>query len=358
MKKLLIVLITVTILASCGGKKSNEGDSSNSTSRKVTLTAAGATFPMPFYNLAFKKYTKETGLLLTYGGIGSGGGIRSLKDQVVDFGATDAFLSDKDLKEIPLKVVHIPTCIGAVVVAYNLPGVEEIKLSNQLLEDIFMGNITEWNDNKIKEANPDINLPDLKITVVHRSDGSGTTFIFSDYMSKISSKWKEKVGRGKSLLWPTGIGAKGNPGVAGTISQTEGSVGYIGSEYAFAQNISFALVQNQAGNYINPTIESISASAKGEIPTDTRVMLTNSSDPDAYPISGFTWIIFYREQAYNGRTKAQAEETVKFLEWIICPEAQAVAQSVHYAPLPEKAVELSKVILNSITFEGQQVLKK
>jgi len=354
MKKILILLVSVALLASCGNNKTKDGSSN---SKKVTLTAAGATFPMPFYNLAFKKYTKETGTLLTYGGIGSGGGIRSLKDQVVDFGATDAFLSDKDLKDMTFKVVHIPTCIGAVVIAYNLPGIEEIKLSDKLLQDIFMGKITNWNDKKIKKANPDVKLPDMKITVVHRSDGSGTTFIFSDYMSKISAEWDEQVGRGKSLLWPTGIGAKGNPGVAGTISQTEGSVGYIGSEYAFAQKISFALVQNQAGNYIKPTIESISASAQGKIPADTRVMLTNSSDPNAYPISGFTWIILYGEQAYNGRTKAQAEETAKFLQWLISPEAQAVAQSVNYAPLPEKAIELSKDILNSITYEGQPVLK-
>lgn len=353
MKNLLIVLISIVILASCGGNQTEKRTST----KKISLTAAGATFPMPFYNLAFKKYTKETGLLLTYGGIGSGGGIRSLKDQIVDFGATDAFLSDKDLTEIPLKVVHVPTCIGAVVIAYNLPGVEEIKLSNQLLEDIFMGKVTNWNDAKIKEANPALTLPDLNITVTHRSDGSGTTYIFSDYMSKISTEWADKVGKGKSLQWPTGIGAKGNPGVAGTISQTKGAIGYIGSEYAFAQKISFALVQNQAGNYIKPTIESISASAQGEIPTDTRVMLTNSSDANAYPISGFTWVIFYREQAYNGRSKAQAEETIKFLEWIISPNAQNVAQSVNYAPLPEKAIELSKAILKSITYEGIPVIK-
>lgn len=356
MKKLLILIISIAFLASCGGNKSNDGTTGND-SKKLSITAAGATFPMPFYNLAFKKYTEKTGLLLTYGGIGSGGGIRSLKDQVVDFGATDAFLSDKELEEIPLKVAHIPTCIGAVVIAYNLPGVDEIKLSDQLLEDIFMGKITKWNDSKIKEINATTPLPDMKITVVYRSDGSGTTFIFSDYMSKVSKEWEEKVGRGKALQWPTGMGAKGNPGVAGTISQTEGSIGYIGSEYAFAQNISFALVQNQAGNYIKPTIESISASAQGDIPADTRVMLTNSSDPNAYPISGFTWVIFYREQAYNGRTKAQAEETIKFLEWLISPESQAVAQSVNYAPLPEKAIELSKEILKSITYEGQPVLK-
>lgn len=353
MKNLLIVLISVVVLASCGGEKTNKNEST----KKVSLTAAGATFPMPFYNLAFKKYTKDSGILLTYGGIGSGGGIRSLKDQIVDFGATDAFLSDKDLAEISMKVVHVPTCIGAVVIAYNLPGVEEVKLSNQLLEDIFMGKVTNWNDAKIKNANPEVNFPDMKITVVHRSDGSGTTYIFSDYMSKISQAWESEVGKGKSLQWPTGMGAKGNPGVAGTISQTEGSIGYIGSEYAFAQHISYALVQNQAGNYIKPSIESISASAQGEIPTDTRVMLTNSSDPNAYPISGFTWVIFYREQAYNGRSKAQAEETIKFLEWIIAGDAQAVAQSVNYAPLPEKAIELSKEILKSITYEGKPIIK-
>lgn len=356
MKKLFILILSVAFLASCGGNKSNDGNSS-SDSKKVTLTAAGATFPMPFYNLAFKKYTTESGILLTYGGIGSGGGIRSLKDQVVDFGATDAFLSEKELKENPLAVVHIPTCIGAVVIAYNLPGVNEIKLSNQLLEDVFMGKITKWNDTKIKAANPTVALPDLNITVVYRSDGSGTTYIFSDYMSKISSEWETTVGRGKSLQWPIGMGAKGNPGVAGTISQTQGAIGYIGSEYAFAQNITFALVENQAGNYIKPTIESISASAQGEIPADTRVMLTNSSDPNAYPISGFTWVIFYREQAYNGRTKAQAEETVKFLNWLISEDAQAIAQSVNYAPLPVKAVELSREILKGITYEGQVVLK-
>lgn len=353
MKKLMILLVSVAVLASCGGNTSKDGSAD---SKKVSLTAAGATFPMPFYNLAFKKYTKETGTLLTYGGIGSGGGIRSLKDQVVDFGATDAYLSDKDLKEMTFNTLHVPTCIGAVVIAYNLPGIDEIKLSDQLLEDIFMGKISNWNDSKIQAINPEVELPDMNITVVHRSDGSGTTFIFSDYMSKISEAWNEQVGRGKSLQWPTGIGAKGNPGVAGTISQTEGAVGYIGSEYAFAQKISFALVQNQAGNYIKPSIKSISASAQGEIPSDTRVMLTNSSDPNAYPISGFTWIILYGEQAYNGRSKAQALETAKFLQWIISPEAQAVAESVNYAPLPEKAVELSKEILNSITYEGRPVL--
>jgi len=355
MKNLLVLIIAIFTLAAC---QSGSGDQSTSGADEQvkSITAAGATFPLPFYNLVFKNYTKESGILLTYGGIGSGGGIRSLKDKVVDFGATDAFLSDEKMSDMPAEIVHIPTCIGAVVIAYNIPGVTELKLSNQNLEDIFSGVIKNWNDPKLKNSNPSVNFPDLEITFVHRSDGSGTTYIFSDYMSKISSKWESEVGRGKSLKWPVGIGAKGNPGVAGTISQTEGAIGYIGSEFAFAQKITFALVENSNGKYIEPTIESISASAKGDIPADTRIMITNASDPDAYPISGFTWIILYKDQAYDGRSKNQGLETLNFLNWLISDEVQSIASQVHYAPLPRKAVEQAKNILKSVTFEGQTIL--
>ena len=354
MKKVLFVLLIGAILGSCqNGKK--KGDSAD---KKVSsITAAGATFPMPFYNMVFKTYTKSKGILLTYGGIGSGGGIRSLKDKVVDFGATDAFLSDTKAKDLPAEIVHIPTCLGAVVVAYNLPSVEGLKLTDKLLEGIFLGEITKWNDAKLKANNPGLKLPDMAITVVHRSDGSGTTYIFSDYMSKISSAWETQVGRGKSLKWPTGLGAKGNPGVAGTIKATEGAIGYIGSEFAFAQKIPMAMVQNKAGNYVAPSIESISAAAKGELPADTRVMLTNSDDADAYPISGFTWIILYKDQAYDGRSQSQALETVKFLDWLIDTEAQAVAPKVNYAPLPVKAVSQAKAILRSVTYNGKALLQ-
>ena len=356
MKKLLAIAMCLAVLVACQNSKKSD-KSAGAEKKSVTLTAAGATFPMPFYNMVFKQYTKETGLLLTYGGIGSGGGIRSLKDKVVDFGATDAFLSDEKAADLPAEIVHIPTCLGAVVIAYNLPGVDELKLSNDLLEQIFMGEITKWNDSRLKANNPGVNLPDMAITFVHRSDGSGTTFIFSDYMSKISSKWETEVGRGKSLKWPVGMGAKGNPGVAGTIKQTAGAIGYVGSEYAFAQSIAVAKVQNAAGKYIEPSIASISAAANGEIPADTRVMLTNSSDADAYPISGFTWIILYKEQSYDGRSKVQAEETLKFLDWLIAGEAQLVAEKVNYAPLPEKAVNQAKTILRSVTYNGSPVLK-
>ncbi len=355
MKNLMIILILALALSACQSNSKDKASGKEDDNVK-SLTAAGATFPMPFYNLVFKNYTKENGILLTYGGIGSGGGIRSLKDRVVDFGATDAFLSDEKINEMPAEIVHLPTCIGAVVIAYNLPGVEGLKLSNQNLEDIFTGVITSWNDPKLMANNPGIDFPDKDITFVHRSDGSGTTYIFSDYVSKISPKWESEVGRGKSLKWPVGIGAKGNPGVAGTISQTEGSIGYIGSEYAFAQKIPFAMVENSNGKYIEPTIESISASAKGEIPDDTRIMLTNSSNPDAYPISGFTWIILYKDQAYDGRTKLHGKETVKFLNWLIDNDAQAVAKQVNYAPLPDKAVAKAKMILNSVTYDGKSLM--
>lgn len=351
---LTFVLAIALIVTGCtnSDKKSESGKSK----KKVSLTAAGATFPLPYYNMVFKNYTSTSGVLVTYGGIGSGGGIRSLTDKVVDFGATDAYLSDTKMAEMPAEVVHIPTCMGAVVIAYNLPGVDELKLSNELLGKIFMGEITEWSDAAIKANNPGENLPNMEITFVHRSDGSGTTYIFSDYMTKISSRWADEVGTGKSLKWPVGMGAKGNPGVAGTISQTEGAIGYVGSEFAFAQKIKTAKVQNSSGAYIEPSIESISAAAQGELPADTRIMLTNSSDPASYPISGFTWIILYKEQSYNGRSEAQALSNVTFLDWLISEEAQADAAKVNYAPLPADAVAKAKAVLRSVTYEGKALL--
>lgn len=345
MKKTLTLILNLLVLAAIGQTKN------------VTLSGAGATFPQPFYTQLISDYSKKTGVQVSYGGIGSGGGIKSLKDKVVDFGASDAFLTDKELADFSAPIVHMPTCLGAVVLAYNLPGINSIRMSNETLVKIFMGEITKWNDSQIKAENREIKLPDMKISVIYRSDGSGTTFIFSDYMSKISEKWSKQVGTGKALNWPVGMGAKGNPGVSGMISQTVGSIGYIGSEYAFAQKISSVKLKNKAGNYIEPSVESVTAAAQGQFPADTRVMVTNSSNPKAYPISGFTWIIVYKEQAYNGRTLAQAQETVKFLQFILSPEAQAVAPKITYAPLPAKAVNLAQNVLKSITYNGKSILK-
>lgn len=346
-KLFFAAILFLGIISSCKNNKNKQD------SKVTSITGAGATFPQPFYNKIFKNYNKKSSILVTYGGIGSGGGIRSLKDKIVDFGASDAFLSDKKLSVMPSSVLHIPTCVGAVVAAYNIPGNPDLRFSSNLLGDIFMGKITKWNDSKILAENPGIQLPNIDITVVYRSDGSGTTFIFSDYMSKVNSEWKEKIGSGKSLLWPAGIGAKGNPGVAGSISQTSGAIGYIGSEYAFAQNIPVAKIQNISGNYIAPSVESVSLAAETNIPKDTRITLTNTIAKQGYPISSFTWIIFYKEQNYNNRSKAQAKASLQLLKWIISPEAQKETSKVHYAPLPSKAIEKAKAIINSATYNGK-----
>ncbi|MCR9011612.1 phosphate ABC transporter substrate-binding protein PstS [Gabonibacter chumensis] len=349
MKNLLLISILI-ISTTLSGNAIPAGAAAN---KKEKVTGAGATFPLPFYNLAFKTYQQKNGTTVTYGGIGSGGGIRSLKDKIVDFGGTDAFLSEKELKEMPYETIHIPTCMGAVVMAYNLPEVKDLKLTGEIIADIYLGKIKKWNDRRIQAANPGVALPDKELNPVYRSDGSGTTFVFSDYLTKISNDWKEQVGTGKSLKWPTGIAAKGNPGVAGVISQTAGSIGYVGSEYAFSLKIPMAQLQNKAGNFVSPTTESISAAASGDIPADTRTMITNSPAADAYPISCFTWIILYKEQSYNDRKIEQAQATVDLLSWMLSDEAQTLTTKVHYSPLPASAIKNAQALLKSVTFNGK-----
>lgn len=346
---LIVIAALIVTLTGCGGKKGGKNQS-------VALTAAGATFPLPFYNLAFKTYQDKGSATVTYGGIGSGGGIRSLKDRIIDFGGSDAYLSDKEISEMPAEVIHIPTCIGAVVMAYNLPNIPNLKLTGDLISDIYLGKITKWNDPQLTALNPDIKLPDMTINPVYRSDGSGTTYVFSDYMSKVSPEWEQKIGTGKALKWEAGIAAKGNPGVAGTIRQTQGSIGYIGSEYAFALKIPVAQLANAAGNFITPNSESISAAAQGIIPEDTRTMITNSSAPNAYPISCFTWVILYKEQGYNNRSEAQAKETVRLIDWMLGSEAQALTTKVHYSPLPSNVVTQAKKLLEEVTYNGTKVV--
>lgn len=343
MKKILLFTVASLAIAltSCGKKDS-------------TLSGAGATFPAPFYNIVFKEYAKN-GNNVTYGAIGSGGGIRSLKDKTVDFGATDVFLSESELQEMGADIVHIPTALGGVVLSYNLKDVKDLKLTADIISDIYRGVITNWNDTKLKELNPTLNLPDKKIIAVYRSDGSGTTSVFSEYMSKVNEAWKTEIGQGKSLKFPVGIAAKGNPGVAGIIAETEGSIGYIGSEYALALNMSSALLQNSSGNFVAADSKSISASANVDIPNDTRVVITNSSNPEAYPISTFTWIIAYKEQNYNNRTEDQAKALTGLLSYIISPEGQEIANKTHYAPLPAIAVEKTKTIISSMTFNGTPI---
>ena len=346
----VITLVIAIAFAACGGNANNEGRNAQE------LSGAGATFPLPFYNVVFEQFGQVNGDQVAYGGIGSGGGVRNLRDKIVDFAGSDAFLSDKEMSEMA-PVVHIPTCMGAVVLAYNLDGVKELKLSGEIIANIFAGEIKMWNDERIATLNPDVKLPEEAIIPVYRSDGSGTTFVFTDYLTKVSSMWASKYGAGKSVNFPSGQAAKGNPGVAGVIKQTKNTIGYVGSEYAFAQKIPYALVENQRGEFVQPSSATISAAASGEIPTDTRCSITNADAAGAYPISTFTWMIIYKEQNYSDRTKKQAEATLDLLKYILSDEAQKITSEVHYAPLPAKAKELSMTNLKAVTYNGISILQ-
>lgn len=349
MKKIYLSLIAgvfAAIVSSCGGQKSNGTE----------LTGAGATFPLPFYTMSFDSYGTTGNNKVSYGGIGSGGGVRNLKDGIVDFAGSDAFLSDKEMSEMK-PVVHIPTCMGAVVLAYNLPEVTALNLSGDVIADIFAGKITKWNDERLQKLNPDAKLPEKDIIPAYRSDGSGTTFVFTDYLSKVSEDWKNNYGCGKTVDFKFGQAAKGNPGVAGIIRQTPYSIGYIGSEYAFAQKIPYASVMNVRGELVTPSTESISAAAAGDIPQDTRCSITNADATGAYPISCFTWLIIYKEQNYSDRSIEQAKATLDMLQYMLSADVQKTTETVHYAPLPQSAIEKSLQNLKEVTFDGQAILK-
>lgn len=343
-------MVAALAFVSCGG------NATNGSREAQELSGAGATFPLPFYNVVFEKFAEVNGDVVAYGGIGSGGGVRNLRDKIVDFAGSDAFLSDKEMAEMA-PVVHIPTCMGAVVLAYNLDGVKELKLSGEIIADIFAGNIKMWNDERLAALNPDVKLPNESIIPVFRSDGSGTTFVFTDYLTKVSPMWREKFGAGKSVNFPSGQAAKGNPGVAGVIKQTKNSIGYVGSEYAFAQKITYARIQNARGEFVLPSSATISAAASGVIPADTRCSITNADASGAYPISTFTWMIIYKEQNYSDRSKEQAVATLDLVKYILSDEAQNITSEVHYAPLPAKAKELSMTNLKSVTYDGVAILQ-
>ncbi len=318
---------------------------------QIKLIGAGATFPYPLYVKMFKVYYQQYGVKINYQAIGSGGGIRQIRSKTVDFGASDAFLSDAELKKFAKPIVHIPICSGAVVISYNLPGNPKLKLTPEVLANIFLGKIAKWNDTKIKEINRGITLPDMHIAVVHRSDGSGTTFIFSDYMCKISSEWKQKVGRGKSLNWPCGLGAKGNAGVAGLIKQIPGAIGYVELTYALQNRMSMAQLQNKSGNFIKPSVEAVSKSADIPLPDDMRISLTNTSAKEGYPIAGFTYILVYKELKDGNLSKQKAQALVKLLWWMT-HDGQKFALPLHYAPLSESAKNKASQIIKSLRYEG------
>ncbi|MBT5954785.1 phosphate ABC transporter substrate-binding protein PstS [bacterium] len=316
------------------------------------LQGAGATFPYPLYSKMFDHYHKEFGTRINYQSIGSGGGIRQLKNKTVDFGASDAFMKDKVLAKESNPILHIPICLGAVSVSYNLPGTSELKLTADVLADIFLGKISKWDDARIQSINPETKLPNLGIVSVHRSDGSGTTFIFTDYLAKVSSEWLNLVGRGKSVNWPDGLGGKGNAGVAGIVNQTPGAIGYIGHIYAEQNKMGVATIRNKSGEYISPSLASVSNAANTEIPADTRASITDTGAKYGYPISGFTWILSYKEQKFNKRTLEQAKETKQLLEWMI-GDGQRFTEPLLYAPLSESVVKKAQDIIDSMTYSGK-----
>src|SRR6266404_6504732 len=305
---------------------------SASASAQMTINGAGATFPYPIYSKWFDEYAKvDPSVRFNYQSIGSGGGQKQITAQTVDFGASDGPMSDGNLAKAPGKILHIPTVAGADVVAYNLPGNPALKLDADTIADIFLGKIKKWNDAKIAASNSGAKLPDQEIVVVHRSDGSGTTFIFTDYLSKISPEWKSKVGTNTSVNWPTGIGGKGNEGVAGQIKQTPGARGYVELIYAVQNKMPYAEVKNSAGNFVKPSIESITAAlATADIPDDFRFSITNAPGPAAYPIAGATWLLVYEQQ----KDAAKGKKLVEFLKWA-AKDGEKMAKDLQYASMPD-----------------------
>jgi phosphate transport system substrate-binding protein len=305
----------------------------------LLINGAGATFPYPIYSKWFDVYAKENpGIKFNYQSIGSGGGIRMLSNRTVDIGASDAPLTDQQLGDAPGKILHFPSVMGAVVVAYNLPGFTgTLRLTGPMVADIFSGKVTKWDDDKIKELNPGVALPSQDIVVCHRSDGSGTSYIFTDYLSKVSSAWASDPGKGTAVKWPIGLGGKGNEGVTALVQQTPGAIGYIELIYALNNHIPFADLQNKAGNWEKASLDGVTAAAAssaGNIPADFRVSITDAPGPDAYPISSFTYLLVYQQQS----KKEVGDQIKKFLSWALS-DGQKYAPELKYAPLPAAVVQ-------------------
>lgn len=332
----------LVVLAICGSCLAAEGD-------EVVLRGVGATFPDPMYQHWIELYHQSTGQRVIYQPVGSSEGINQLTKKQVDFGGTDAFTSDSITENPGEKPLHLPTCLGAVVITYNLSSNPSLQLDAEVVSDIFLGKITNWSDRAIKKLNPNTSLPDLPITVVHRADGSGTTFIFTSYLAKMETEWASKVGAAKAVTWPTGIGLDGNSKVADFAKKIEGSIAYMEWTFAVKNNLQFAKIKNKTGKFITPSVESISQSAMIELPVNLKVLLIDTVAPGGYPICGFTYLIFYAEQGYGGRSKAQAEALGKWLWWTI-NEGQTKIRDMNYAPLPNEATVHARNILNQRLF--------
>ena len=347
-----IAAVAALSLVSCGG-----GGSTAEGGNATGVIGAGSSFDNPLFSKMFSVYHDSTKIQVNYQSVGSGAGISQLTHKTIDFGASDAPMNEEQSKAVEGEVLHIPVTAGAVVISYNLPDFKgDLKFTPAIVADIFLGKITKWNDPAIAAANPGLTLPATDIVVAHRSDGSGTSAIFTSYLSKVSTEWESKVGTGTSVNWPVGLGGKGNEGVSGLIKQTPGGVGYIELAYANQNQMPYASIQNKAGNFIVPSIESVTAAADIEIPQDGKVLLTNTDAAQGYPISGFSWVLIYKEQSYNKRTEAQAQQLLTLLSWMI-HTGQQYSAALDYAPLSQAAVATGDALLKSATFNGQQILK-
>ncbi|HVE83783.1 MAG TPA: phosphate ABC transporter substrate-binding protein PstS [Myxococcales bacterium] len=353
MKRLFCLLVVVA--AAAAGCKKEDGGASSAAGGAIDLQGAGATFPYPLYSKWVSEYQKaHPDVRINYQSIGSGGGIRQITERTVDFGASDAPMLDAELQKAPGKLLHVPTTLGAVVVAFNLPGVTALQLTPDLVAGLFLGEITRWNDPKLAAANPDAKLPDTAVTVTYRSDGSGTTAVFTDYLSKISPAWKDKAGAGKSVRFPVGLGAKGNEGVAGQVKTTPGAVGYVELAYARQNGISYAALKNKAGKMVSADLAAVSAAAAGalaSIPEDFRVSITDADGDASYPISSFTYVLVYQEQPDARKGAA----LVNFLWWAI-HDGQKFEADLFYAPLPAELVTRVEARLKTVTAAGKPLL--
>jgi phosphate transport system substrate-binding protein len=319
----------------------------------INLQGAGSTFVNPLMQKWLSEYGKlHPDVRIDYQSIGSGGGIKQIQAQTVDFGASDAAMKDEDLKAAPGPIVHIPVVLGAVVVTYNLPSLSQpLHFSPEVIADIFLGKIKKWNDPKIKADNPNANLPAADVTVVHRSDGSGTSAVFTDYLSKVSAEWKDKVGAGTSPNWPVGIGGKGNEGVTGQVKQTPNTIGYVELAYAIKNSLPVGLIKNKSGSFVEPTFDTITAAAAESVPTtteDLRVSITDPAGANTYPISSYVYVLVYREQ----KNAAKGKALIDFLWWGI-HDGEQFAKPLQYAPLPAEIVTRTEAKINSITSGGQ-----
>jgi phosphate transport system substrate-binding protein len=338
-----LALALLAVACSPGDRRpeAGSGDGSKLSAGGAALTGAGATFPNPLYTKWFDAYDKQTGVRINYQSIGSGGGIRQFTEGTVDFGASDAPMTDEQVAKVKGNVRHVPTVLGAVVATYNLPSVGKtaLRFDGPTLAAIFLGRITRWRDHRIAALNPGVTLPDQDIIVVHRSDGSGTSFIFTDYLSKISPEWAAKVGKATSVEWPTGLGGKGNEGVTQQVKQTEGALGYVELIYAISNGLPYAWMRNAESAFVEPSLKSVSAAAAGARlgpDTDFRVSITNAPGKDSYPISSFTWLLIRRQNPDTAKARILRE----FIRWMLQPEAQRMAADLHYAPLPVPVIEL------------------